>query len=95
MKREPSNMGIFALFVIVILVGVAVSHRTKAAPRYYDEQLLNYRYTEFCATVGKPPAALAEALNQAVGVDPQKWLPAIQWWNKIAEKYAEARCGDA
>ena len=74
-------------------------HLAKSAevpsPRYYDEQLLNYRYTEFCATVGKPPPVIAEALNQAIVIDPQKWLPAIQWWNKIAEKYAEAKCGDA
>ncbi len=88
-------MGIFFLFVLVLLFGMAVSKGARTAPAYYDQQLLNYRYSEFCATVGKPPAVLAEALNQAVAVDATKWLPAVQWWNAIAQKYAEARCGDA
>jgi hypothetical protein len=88
-------MPIFALFVLVVLFGMVVSKATRSAPAYYDQQLLNYRYSEFCATVGKPPAILAEALNQAVAIDAAKWMPAVQWWNRIAEKYAEARCGDA
>jgi hypothetical protein len=67
----------------------------QTTPRYYDEQLLNYKHSEFCATVGKPPATLAEAINGALKQDPQTWLPIVAWWNKIADAYKKAGCGDA
>jgi hypothetical protein len=87
------------LCALVVALGFLISSygaaRAQTTPHYYDQQLLNYKFSEFCASVGKPPAPLAEALNQAVTQDPKTWLPVVQWWNKIAEKYAEAKCGDA
>lgn len=88
-------MPIFALFVLVILFGMVISRATKAQDSEYVKQILRLEYTTFCHVVGKPPQALAEALNQSVAQDPKTWLPVVQWWNRIAEKYAEAKCGDA
>jgi hypothetical protein len=62
--------------------------------RDFQKEMLRLSYTEFCSTVGKPPAVVAEALNKAMEQDPKTWLGAVLWWNKIAEKYAAAKCGD-
>jgi hypothetical protein len=61
----------------------------------YLKQILRLQTTEFCATVGKPPQVIADALNKALEQDPKTWLPAVLWWNKLHEKYEKARCGDA
>ena len=65
----------------------------QATPRYYDEQRLNYVYTEFCASVKKPPAGLVESIDAAFEKDKsvgEIWL----WIHEIAEK-VRTRCGDA
>ena len=63
------------------------------SPRYYDEQQLNYRFSEFCASVKKPPAGLIESIDAAFEKDKsvgEIWL----WIHDIAEKI-RTRCGDA
>jgi hypothetical protein len=79
--------------------GTITGHRpagailTQATPRYYDEQRLNYVYSEFCASVKKPPAGLIESIDAAFEKDKsvgEIWL----WIHDIAEKI-RTRCGDA
>ena len=57
------------------------------------KEYLRLQATEFCASVKKPPDVIAEALNNAVKQDPKTWMPAIVWWNAIAERYNELKCG--
>ncbi len=61
----------------------------------YLKQILRLQTTEFCATVGRPPQVIADALNKALEQEPRVWLPAVTWWNQIVDKYKAARCGDA
>ena len=71
----------------------AVAILAQATPRYYDEQQLNYRFSEFCASVKKPPAGLIESIDAAFEKDKsvgEIWL----WIHDIAEK-VRTRCGDA
>jgi hypothetical protein len=56
--------------------------------------LIRSQATEFCSVVKKPPQALAEALSQSVQQDPQKWLPVVQWFNRIAERYHKNGCNE-
>src|SRR5512139_2696707 len=92
MTDEARNI---LLGVGVVLILLVASCALKAQDRDYLKQVLRLQATEFCATVGKPPRALAEAINAAAAQDPQTWAPVIQWWNKISERYESARCGDA
>jgi hypothetical protein len=85
--------------VIPCLVFIAVLVGGKYAKsddyREYQKQMLRLSYTEFCATVGPPPQVIANALNEAMKQDPKTWLAAVLWWNQIADKYKEAKCGDS
>lgn len=84
--------------IVVCLAALAIGAGVKIAKaddyREYQKQMLRLSYTEFCAAVGPPPRVIAEALNQAMAQDPKTWLPAVLWWNQIADKYKEAKCGD-
>jgi hypothetical protein len=84
-----------ALGIGVVLVLFVASCELRATDSEYLKQILRLQTTEFCATVGKPPQVIADALNKALEQDPKVWLPAVLWWNRIAEKYEKARCGDA
>ena len=93
MNAEVRNI---LLGLSVVLVLLAYSFSTWAKPAYYDEQLLNYRKTDFCAAVKKPPKRVAEGINGAHAADPKGgWEYEIEWFNRIVEKYAELKCGDA
>lgn len=81
--------------VVVILMVASCALRAEGNPKYYDEQLLNYRFSEFCSVVGKPPLQLAEAINGAIAQDPATWVSIAAWWNKIKEHYEKAGCGNA
>lgn len=83
---------VVGLFLLVFLTAAIIASAHAEDPR---KEYLRLQATEFCAVVGKPPAALAEALNNAVKQDPKTWLPAIAWWNAIAERYDALKCGDA
>jgi hypothetical protein len=92
-KRDRWNGAIiaggFAAGVVAVLL---ITWPARAEdPR---KEYLHLQATEFCATVKKPPEAIAEALNNAVKQDPKTWMPAIVWWNAIAERYNELKCGD-
>ena len=77
---------------IAALCATFVAHTAYAQddPR---KEYLRLQATEFCAIVKKPPDAIAEALNNAVKQDPATWMPAILWWNAIAEHYNKLKCG--
>ena len=84
------NAAVGALLFCIVLLG-AVTCRAK--PAYYDEQNLNYIYTEFCASVKKPPPGLVESIDAAFEKDKsvgEIWL----WIHDIAEK-VRVRCGNA
>jgi hypothetical protein len=85
------NTAIGALLFAIVLLG-AITCRAK--PAYYDEQLLNYRLTEFCATVKPPPRDLIEAIDNAFKQDQQSLIAAWQWIHDLDQK-VRARCGDA
>ena len=84
-----------ALGIGVVAVLLIASCELRATDSEYLKQILRLQHTEFCATVKKPPAVIAEALNKALEQDPKTWLGPVLWWNQIVEKYKEARCGDA
>jgi hypothetical protein len=84
--------------------GTITGHRpagailAQAPPRYYDEQLLNYRLTEFCATVKRPPKSLIEAIDNAFSTPEGKQSAAvIDGFNyiHILDRLVQERCGDA
>jgi hypothetical protein len=79
----------------VVLILFVASCELRANDSEYLKQILRLQTTEFCATVGKPPQVIADALNKALEQDPKVWLPAVLWWNRIAEKYERSKCGDA
>lgn len=87
---------ITCLVLLSILAGMKLA-RADDDPRYheYQKQMLRLSYTEFCANVSEPPNVIREALNSAMAQDPKTWLPAVLWWNKIVDKYKEARCGES
>lgn len=63
----------------------------QATPRYYDEQLLNYRVTEFCAKTTNPPVNEAVvAIFQAL--PPLK--PLGEWLDAFTTE-RRRKCGDA
>jgi hypothetical protein len=64
-------------------------------PGYYDEQLLNYRYSEVCVIPLPRSQALPEALQEAVKLDAATWMPWVIWWNALQEQRKKAGCGDA
>jgi hypothetical protein len=80
---------IAALCAVMALI-VAHTAYAQDDPR---KEYLRLQATEFCATVKRPPDTIAEALNNAVKQDPKTWMPAIVWWNAIAERYNELKCG--
>jgi hypothetical protein len=84
-----------ALGIGVMVILLVASCELRATDSEYLKQILRLQATEFCATVGRPPQVIADALNKALEQDPKTWLPAVLWWNRIAEKYEKARCGDA
>lgn len=79
----------------MILAMVVATAPAWSQNREVAKEILRLQYTEFCATVKKPPQVIAEALNNAMAQDPKMWMPAIIWWNAIVAKYQEAGCGDA
>jgi hypothetical protein len=89
------NVAVGALLFCIVLLGAITC---RAAPRYYDEQLLNYRLTEFCATVKRPPKSLIEAIDNAFSTPEGKQSPAvIDGFNyiHILDRLVQERCGDA
>lgn len=78
-----------------IIVALCAAHSAAYAQEDPRKEYLRLQATEFCATVKQPPPAMAAALNQLVQADPKTWMPVIDWWNAIAERYAELKCGDA
>ena len=81
--------------------GTVAGHRpagailAQATPRYYDEQLLNYRYSDVCVIPLPRSQALPEALQKAVELDAATWTPWVIWWNALQEQRKKAGCGDA
>lgn len=80
--------------VVLILLVASCELRAQKTPRYYDEQLLNYRYSEYCAEVKKPPAILIDLLNQFMPANPQL-KPAGDYINDLIAGREKRKCGDA
>ena len=67
-------------------------------PRYYDEQLLNYRLTEFCSVMKRPPQSLIQAVDNAAQTEEGKKSPAViegYTYLHILDQMVRERCGDA
>lgn len=95
MTDDARNL-MLGIGVVLILLVAACELRAQGNPRVYDEQLLNYRFSEFCSVVGKPSQLLAEAINGAIAQNPAdpKWRREADWFNRIVEHYHKVRCGE-
>jgi hypothetical protein len=67
----------------------------QVTPRYYDEQLLHYRYSEFCASVKWPPQKFVEMIEQAAQAGNKDALEAFAWIAPLMMQYKKNGCGDA
>ena len=63
MTDEARNIALGAGVALILLVS---SCELKATDSEYLKQILRLQTTEFCATVGKPPQVIADALNKAL-----------------------------
>jgi hypothetical protein len=97
MTTEVRNILVGLLVAILLLICVAWRDPAFGQEANSEDlkQILRLRATEFCATVGKPPEQLRDAINNAMAQDPKTWMPIALWWNRIAERYEKAGCGDA
>lgn len=88
---------IVLIIAVFILSCCWIDRQARAESVTLDQakEILRLQYTEFCATVRKPPQQLVDAINAAMKEDPNTWLPVVLWFNAISEKYAKAGCGDA
>lgn len=86
---------LFLVLAALAIVAFGPKARGQESNSEYAKQLLRLQFTEFCAVVGKPPADVAEGINQGVAMDPKRWVPHANWFNRIVEQYKKARCGDA
>lgn len=86
-----------AVAFLMVLLGIllAIAGGARAGDVSEDiRALIRAQATEFCSVVRKPPHALVEALNQSMQQDPTTWAPVVVWFNRIAERYQKAGCGE-
>lgn len=95
MTDEVRNILIGFALAMFVVGWLARDAWAQTTPRYYDQQLLNYRFSEVCSTPLPKGDALPNALNEALKADAKTWLPWVLWWNATREKYEKGRCGDA
>ncbi len=87
------------LIALVAFVNVVVHSKAKAAEKppaqgYYDQQLLNYRYTDLCA-LGKVPKELIAAAQKFHAANPEAPDPVGEWIMGVVREQATAKCEDA
>lgn len=60
----------------------------------YLKQVRREGHSAFCNAVGRPSNRLAAAINSTMEQDPT-WAAEAAWFQRIAEQYERAGCGDA
>jgi hypothetical protein len=66
--------------------------------RLFKKQIAQLQYSEFCATVHKPPdelMALGKSLEEAAKAGDVGAAHVLNWLGPIVEKYQKVGCGDA
>lgn len=97
-KKRPmmrdSHMAMF--FLVALLIGSCVSiARAESVTVDQAKEILRLQYTEFCATVKPPPAALMTAVQEGAKAGNTDAQIAFMWLLRIQERYEQNRCGDA
>lgn len=61
----------------------------------WRKEIVKLRYTDYCASVVPPPAGLIAGIQQGVEAKAPAAIEAMEWLERVMEKYAEKGCGDA
>jgi hypothetical protein len=85
----------FLLLCIILLGAVTCRAERPPPPGYYDQQLLNYRASEFCASVKWPPQKFVEMIEEAAKAGNKDALEAFNWIAPLMMQYKKNGCGDA
>jgi hypothetical protein len=62
--------------------------------RLFEKEIARFQYTEFCATVRMPPAAVIEHLQEASRAGDANEQVLYMWVFRLIERYKENGCGD-
>jgi hypothetical protein len=62
--------------------------------RLFEKEIARSQYTEFCATVRMPPAAVIEHLEEASRAGDAHAQVLFMWVFRLIERYKEDGCGD-
>ena len=62
--------------------------------RLFEKEIARSQYTEFCATVRMPPAAVIEHLEEASRAGDAHAQVLFMWVFRLIEHYKEDGCGD-
>jgi len=62
--------------------------------RLFEKEIARSRYSEFCATVRMPPAAVIEHLEETSRAGDAKAQVLFMWVFRLIERYKEDGCGD-
>ena len=62
--------------------------------RLFEKEIARSRYSEFCATVRMPPAAVIEHLEETSRAGDAKAQMLFMWVFRLIERYKEDGCGD-
>jgi hypothetical protein len=92
MTDEARNILLGAGVALVLLIA-SCELKAQTTPRYYDQQLLNYRYSEYCAEVKAPPKIIIQLLRELIPHNPQL-KPAGEYIDGLIEGREKRKCGD-
>ncbi|HEY4891847.1 MAG TPA: hypothetical protein VII10_09080 [Reyranella sp.] len=62
--------------------------------RLFEKEIARSRYSEFCATVRMPPAAVIEHLEERSHAGDAQAQVLYMWVFRLIERYKEDGCGD-
>ena len=62
--------------------------------RHFEKEIARSQYSEFCATVRMPPAAVIEHLEEASRAGDAHAQVLFMWMFRLMERYKENGCGD-
>lgn len=95
--RSTDHSAIYVVAVIAFLFCAIFFQPARAESVTVDQakEILRLQYTEFCATVRPPPAALMTAVQEGAKAGNTDAQIAFMWLLRIQERYKENGCGDA
>ena len=102
----PIAAGMAAPVLITIGAHTALGAEPPAAPRgeidpqlvqqlrLFEKEIARSQYSEFCATVRMPPAAVIEHLEEESRAGDAQAQVLFMWVFRLIERYKEDGCGD-